>query len=865
MLPSGYLQVEYIAGTGTQYININYAPQSDNVVYETAWMETTLNSAKSLFGCQGASGVTNRFSGTHYKPSTTEMYSATGATDGLCRISGITANTVNTLTTTINNGSITRVQNGTTSTASYSGTIKTSYNIYLLANNITGTASQIMSNTRLYYWRMTDNGVLVRDMVPAERISDGAIGMYDTVNDVFYGNAGSGVFTKGKYVVDESQIVKLEYLESTGTQHIDTEYSNSLGFRAVMDVIFTAQTTSSQILIGSHDDASPYRRNYLGIKANSGQWEVGAYDSFNFGSSATNTKYDIDVSTFSSNFYCKINGVAQTIGTPTNVARSARSVYLLAMNYGSLLPAFARIYKCDIWNEEGKKERNYYPAKLPANGTIGLWDAVTGMLYTNAGTGEFIAGPYLANEEDVVLLEYIESSGTQYIDTGFIPNQDTRVYAECVFPTASTTQALFGTRTSSSANQFQFVTSGDYYRSDYNTSPSNVTNASYGTERFYVDKAKNVFDLNGDYSLTQIYAAFICPGSMFVFATNNNGSVYAQASATIYVLRAYDDDTPVRDYYPARFSPTSEAGLYDAANGMFYINAGTGTFIEGPEIPTELPAPQNLRATSVTESAITIEWDAVEKATGYKVFRNYVPVSEGTVTTYIDYAPEPYNGYIYSVAAYNEDMQSVQAEVRVASVGGNPILDLITDRTSEDVDYAKRLAAKGLAAMTDEEKAAFINGLKGAYNAKDLNRVESAVAFLPSFLNGIQDEINRYLASLGVAEDELYRVPYDTPIAELETKTDWAIVDIPYEADFVRYLANIAVARNWIELPNNIPAAPDSIQRLTADAANAIEKILLAVYETALAVKADKLVYADRAKDAWKYCGTFNSGQEVIF
>lgn len=858
MLPSGYLQVEYIAGTGTQYININYAPQSDNVVYETAWMETTLNSAKSLFGCQGASGVTNRFSGTHYKPSTTEMYSATGATDGLCRISGITANTVNTLTTTINNGSITRVQNGTTSTASYSGTIKTSYNIYLLANNITGTASQIMSNTRLYYWRMTDNGVLVRDMVPAERISDGAIGMYDTVNDVFYGNAGSDVFTKGKYVVDESQIVKLEYIQSTGEQYIDTDYKPGSNTRVVFDNEIVNLATD-------YDTAFGVRTAYKNAS-----FVVFTGKSCRCDYASATTEIAANVSTgrykIEQNKNVCITGTASTTMTATTF-QCAYTLALFGLNTAGTIAASSnhrKVYSCEIY-ENGVFVRNMTPAKLPANGTIGLWDAVTGMLYTNAGTGEFIAGPYLANEEDVVLLEYIESSGTQYIDTGFIPNQDTRVYTECVFPTASTTQTLFGTRTSSSANQFQFVTSGDYYRSDYNTSLSNVTNASYGTERFYVDKAKNVFDLNGDYSLTQIYAAFTCPGSMFVFATNNNGSVYAQASATIYVLRAYDDDTLVRDYYPARFSPTSEAGLYDAANGTFYINAGTGAFIEGPEIPQELGAPENLRVESVTETAIVIAWDAAEKATGYKVFRNYVPVSEGTVTTYIDYAPEPYNGYIYSVAAYNEDMQSVQAEVRVASVGGNPILDLITDRTSEDVDYAKRLAAKGLAAMTDEEKAAFINGLKGAYNAKDLNRVESAVAFLPSFLNGIQDEINRYLASLGVAEDELYRVPYDTPIAELETKTDWAIVDIPYEADFVRYLANIAVARNWIELPNNIPAAPDSIQRLTADAANAIEKILLAVYETALAVKADKLVYADRAKDAWKYCGTFNSGQEVIF
>lgn len=670
MLPSGYLQLEYIRATGTQYINTGYSPQSENVIYECEWLEEALNAGSSLFGSTNTGSSSNKWTGVHYHPSAGALYSATGATDGVCSAAGIVAGAKNTLKTTINNGTVTMLRNGTTYTGNYAGSIRNGISIGLFADKRNSDVVEFTNNVRMYSWRMTDNGVLVRDMVPAERVSDGAVGMFDLVEGVFYGNAGSGAFTKGKYVVDESQIVKLEYIQSTGTQYINSE---------------------------------------------------------------------------------------------------------------------------------------------------------------------------------------------------FTPNQDTRVYTECVFPTASSTQALFGSRTSSSANQFQFVTSGNYYRSDYYTAVSNVTNASYGTAKYYVDKAKNVFDLNGDHSLTQTYAAFTCPGPMYIFATNNNGSVYAQASAAIGVFRVYNNGVLARDYYPAKLIANGTIGLWDAVSSTLFTNAGTGTFIEGPEIPTELPAPQNLRATSVTESAITIEWDAVDKATGYKVFRNYVPVSEGTATTYTDYASEPYNGYIYNVAAYNEDMQSVQAEIRVASVGGNPILDLITDRTSEDVDYAKRLAAKGLMAMTDEEKSAFISGLKGAYNAKDLNRVESAVAFLPSFLNGIQDEINRYLALLGVAEDELYRVPYDTPVAELETKTDWAIVDVPRETDFARYLANIAVARNWIDLPSGSPAAPESIQKLTADAANAIEQILFGVFETAIAVKEDKLIYADLAKDAWKYCGTFNCGQEVTF
>lgn len=175
-------------------------------------------------------------------------------------------------------------------------------------------------------------------------------------------------------------------------------------------------------------------------------------------------------------------------------------------------------------------------------------------------------------------LAYIQSSGTQYINSEFVPNQDTRVYAECELPiSASSNQGLFGARVSSSSSAFQFVTQGGYYRSDYNGTLTTISSADYGTAKFYVDKNKNETDLNGQYSATATYAAFTCPGSMYIFATNNNGAVYAQASAKLYCMRVYDNGILVRDYVPC-INPSGAVGLYDLVGKKFYGNAGTGVF-----------------------------------------------------------------------------------------------------------------------------------------------------------------------------------------------------------------------------------------------------------------------------------------------
>ena len=58
------------------------------------------------------------------------------------------------------------------------------------------------------------------------------------------------------------------------------------------------------------------------------------------------------------------------------------------------------------------------------------------------------------------------------------------------------------------------------------------------------------------------------------------------------------------------------------------------------------------------------------------------------------------------------------------------LLNLITDRTQADVDYAARLNAAGWDGMTEDERTAWTLGLKGTYNASDLNRVGNAVNYV---------------------------------------------------------------------------------------------------------------------------------------
>lgn len=130
---------------------------------------------------------------------------------------------------------------------------------------------------------------------------------------------------------------------------------------------------------------------------------------------------------------------------------------------------------------------------------------------------------------------------------------------------------------------------------------------------------------------------------------------------------------------------------------------------------------------------------------------------------------------------------------------------LVTDRTEADVSRYSELRDKGWAAMTTAERAEWVAGMKGAYNASDLNRVASAMSYL-----------SQRFASAG------YSVPVSSP-------TDWANGDIPRKDDLDTYLDDLRRIRAALAVMDTTPSAPGSMDYLTWAKANDIEKILVDV------------------------------------
>lgn len=177
-------------------------------------------------------------------------------------------------------------------------------------------------------------------------------------------------------------------------------------------------------------------------------------------------------------------------------------------------------------------------------------------------------------------VEWIQSSGTQYIDSGVKGDSDVRVTADFeITAFGSGTTFVFGAQGTDSIRYTLGMTSAGAFRSDFGTAMTSGSAASLNT-RYSADKNGNVCTVGGQ-TLTSAAATFTGTTNIYLFARSYSSISCSQIK--MYRCKMYKGGTLVRDFVPARNS-SGTLGLYDTVNGAFYTNAGSGTFTAGAEV-----------------------------------------------------------------------------------------------------------------------------------------------------------------------------------------------------------------------------------------------------------------------------------------
>lgn len=186
-------------------------------------------------------------------------------------------------------------------------------------------------------------------------------------------------------------------------------------------------------------------------------------------------------------------------------------------------------------------------------------------------------------------LEYIEGTGTQWIDTGVgvLPNIETFMIVNY------------------SQNPPDAYNYGVYYNNDSDTLAVNFRTRNYGNLDFRAGLSYQTpvipLALDTDYLIEQTKTEFAITnlenqtkvskpiatknvGSgnsrpMYLFCVNLRGSAVALMPFKLKQFWAKIDDTPAWDGIPALRLSDNKPGLYDIVDDQFHVNQGTGEFL----------------------------------------------------------------------------------------------------------------------------------------------------------------------------------------------------------------------------------------------------------------------------------------------
>ncbi len=195
-------------------------------------------------------------------------------------------------------------------------------------------------------------------------------------------------------------------------------------------------------------------------------------------------------------------------------------------------------------------------------------------------------------------VEYIASSGAQYIDTGVVPKSTTRLVCDFRLTIVPTARFRCGWGSAGSKEALWFGNTADF--SEFAASVSatyvqSLPSVAVDTNRHVFDLAKGSQKFDGKEFATEATIGDTAltgndtagkPKTMYLFSLHQGWSppVGPCGSMEVYSCQIYDGETLVRDFVPAVRDLDGKAGLYDTVTDAFFGNLGSGDLSAGPEV-----------------------------------------------------------------------------------------------------------------------------------------------------------------------------------------------------------------------------------------------------------------------------------------
>lgn len=374
-----------------------------------------------------------------------------------------------------------------------------------------------------------------------------------------------------------SGYTQLEYIESTGTQRIDTNISGNARW------VITAQANSikgdSQVIISSTIGA--VGGTWYGESTNSRVWGAGGTALSDI---PPTTKTTADL-TFNN------SGVTGTIGGISVVRNitATQQIWSIFATSSKIFPFIGKLFEATVY-QNGTMVRNLIPAMRNSDSKVGMYDTVTRQFFTNAGTGEFIAGDFVL-PKGYTKLEYLQSDATAYIDTGIAGGVDT-LEVGCTFSYSKSVSygAVYGNYVDDYHDGtrmiLESISQPDIIITNINTicTTTGNTNASCAINEIHnVVNSYDTVTVDGTVTTkTEKTKGKSNYNNIALFNRSiTNPNTLRDIGLRVYSFYIKNNDELVCNLVPCRRNSDNVLGMYDIVRNIFLTNVGTGEFIAG--------------------------------------------------------------------------------------------------------------------------------------------------------------------------------------------------------------------------------------------------------------------------------------------
>lgn len=184
-------EIEYIQGTGTQWIDTGYNISSFNIEISSKWAQSSATTAICWYAAQHT-GYSNYYAPSFYSNASNKYAVAYGNQWKSGSTSTNTSAHVLRLVKNILYRDGTKIVTAGTSTSFHSS--DNTLGLFNTKKDDTLQGSSCLP-AKLYYFKLYEGGTLVLDLIPVRK--DGVGYMYDRVSKTLFGNSGTGSFTLG--------------------------------------------------------------------------------------------------------------------------------------------------------------------------------------------------------------------------------------------------------------------------------------------------------------------------------------------------------------------------------------------------------------------------------------------------------------------------------------------------------------------------------------------------------------------------------------------------------------------------------------------------------------------------------------------